>query len=208
MARLSNKDICSWTGFNILTHSETCVQEDNIGYLPTINAPATQLSTVNEILLQSLNIMKSRSWNHLEITWKNQELFKDIILRMGVFHTTCAFMATIGQRFSDAGLRDLCVEAGVIGDGSVSGVTAHFHRGRERRVKAAPRSPLLIAATLVNESISTGAPRNVSQPQRYLSIVFYFWREPLLNRVNFNRADRPGRKWNSKSHRASGQFSK
>ncbi|KAK0152211.1 hypothetical protein N1851_006398 [Merluccius polli] len=34
--------------------------------------------------------------------------------------------------------------------------TAHFHRGRKRRVTAALRSPLLIAATLVNESISTG----------------------------------------------------
>uniref|UniRef100_A0A0E9RSF2 Uncharacterized protein n=1 Tax=Anguilla anguilla TaxID=7936 RepID=A0A0E9RSF2_ANGAN len=46
MACLSSKDVCSWTGFNILTHSDTSVQEDNIGYLPTINAPATQLSTV------------------------------------------------------------------------------------------------------------------------------------------------------------------
>ncbi|KAK0149317.1 Autophagy-related protein 16-2 [Merluccius polli] len=35
-------------------------------------------------------------------------------------------------------------------------------RGRERRVTAASRSPLLIAATLVNESISTGPLRNVS----------------------------------------------
>ncbi len=41
---------------------------------------------------------------------------------MRVFHTTCIFMATIGKRFADAGLRDLCVEAGVIADGSISGV--------------------------------------------------------------------------------------
>jgi hypothetical protein len=31
-----------------------------------------------------------------------------------------------------------------------------FHRGRKRRGTAAPRSPLLIAATLINETISTG----------------------------------------------------
>ncbi len=49
----------------------------------------------------------------------HQEQFKDIILRMGLFHTTCAFMATIGKQFADAGLRDLCVEAGVIADDSV-----------------------------------------------------------------------------------------
>ncbi len=41
---------------------------------------------------------------------------------MGVFHTTCIFMATIGKRFADAGLRDLCVEVGVIADGSISGL--------------------------------------------------------------------------------------
>ena len=71
-------------------------------------------------------------------------------------------------------------------------VTAHFHRGRERCVTAASRSPLLIAATLVNESISTGR-RGASQqrprsgappPQRYLYVAFHFRREPLLNRVN------------------------
>ena len=80
--------------------------------------------------------------------------------------------------------------------------------GRERRVTAASRSPLLIAATLVNESISTGPGGAAPQPQRYLYVAFYFLCEPLLNCVNLNRADRPGRKWNSKSHRASGQFSK
>lgn len=103
--------------------------------MPTINAPATQLSTVHEVLHQSISIMKSLQLNNIvvvfdqalyakaaEITWKRQELFKNIILRMGVFHTTCNFMATIGKRFADAGLRDLCVEAGVIADGSISGV--------------------------------------------------------------------------------------
>lgn len=107
MACLSSKDVCSWTGFNILTRSETSVHEDSIGYLPTINAPATQLSTVNEVLHQSLNIMKSLQLNNIvvvfdqalyakavEIAWKHQELFKDIIPKIGVFHTTCAFMAT------------------------------------------------------------------------------------------------------------------
>ena len=33
------------------------VVQDNIGYLPTIDAPATEMSTVNEILNQALKIM-------------------------------------------------------------------------------------------------------------------------------------------------------
>ena len=38
------------------------------------------------------------------------------------FHTICTFLAVIGKRFQDAGLRDVCVESGVIADGSAAGV--------------------------------------------------------------------------------------
>ena len=57
-----------------------------------------------------------------EITWKHDDKFKNIILRMGAFHTICNLLSTIGKRFQDAGLRDLCVEAGVIAEGSITGV--------------------------------------------------------------------------------------
>ena len=51
--------IAEWTGFNISVRNEV-VNQDNIGHLPTINAPATNLSTVYEVLDQSL---KSTSLN-------------------------------------------------------------------------------------------------------------------------------------------------
>ena len=41
---------------------------------------------------------------------------------MGVFHTACTLLSIIGKRFQDAGLKDLCVESGVIAEGSVAGV--------------------------------------------------------------------------------------
>ena len=59
MARMSEEEtVSSWTGFNILTRNEVIVEEDSVGYLPTINAPATQMSTVSEVMNQSLNIMQ------------------------------------------------------------------------------------------------------------------------------------------------------
>ena len=138
LARMSMSEvqnICSWTGFNILSRDEVTVVKDTVGYLPTINAPATQISTVNEVLNQSINIMQSLELNKIvcvfdqalfakaaEVVWKHPEKFKGIILRLGVFHTICTLLATIGKRFQDGGLRDLCVEAGVIADGSVAGV--------------------------------------------------------------------------------------
>ena len=62
LARMTNsnaQNISSWTCFNIQICDNVTVIQDNIGYLPTVNAPATQMSTVNEILNQSLNIMHS-----------------------------------------------------------------------------------------------------------------------------------------------------
>ena len=55
-----------------------------------------------------------------EVTWKHIDKFKTtIIIRLGVFHTICTLLAIVGKRFQDAGLRDLCIESGVIADGSI-----------------------------------------------------------------------------------------
>lgn len=135
MLQEKDQSVSSWTGFNIKTREEVAVTPDNIGYLPTINAPATQMSTVNEILKQSLHIQQSLGLTKIvcvfdqalyakavEITWKHPEQFSSIIIRMGAFHTICTLIATIGKRFQDAGLRDLCVESGVVAQGSVAGI--------------------------------------------------------------------------------------
>ena len=93
------------------------------------------MSTVNEVLSQSINIMQSLDLKTIvcvfdqalfakaaEVVWKHLDKFKDIILRLGVFPTICTLLSTIGKRFQDAGLKDLCVEPGVNADGSVAGV--------------------------------------------------------------------------------------
>ena len=66
-----------------------------------------------------------------EVQWKQSERFKDIVLRMGVFHTACTLLSIIGKCFQDAGLRELCVESGVIAEGSVAGVLdgRRYNRG-------------------------------------------------------------------------------
>ena len=45
-----------------------------------------------------------------------------MVVRIGSFHTICAFLAAIGKRFGDAGLADVLVESGIEGSGSVAGV--------------------------------------------------------------------------------------
>ena len=53
-----NQAIPSWTGFNIRTRDQVPISEEVVGYLPTINAPSTELNTVFEILNQSERISK------------------------------------------------------------------------------------------------------------------------------------------------------
>ena len=125
------------------------VAKDSLGYLPTINAPATDMSTVYQVLTKSLQIKETLSLQSVvvvfdqalyakatEIKWKHSAQFNDIVLRMGVFHTICTFLAVVGKRFQDAGLRDVWVKSGGIADGSAAGVlegrsyncTIRFHK--------------------------------------------------------------------------------
>ena len=39
-----------------------------------------------------------------------------IVLRLGAFHTMCIFIAVIGKRFGDGGLRDIIVESNLLGE--------------------------------------------------------------------------------------------
>ncbi|KAK3747382.1 hypothetical protein QZH41_002637 [Actinostola sp. cb2023] len=129
------QSVPSWTGFNVQTRSEEDVREDVVAYLPTINASATELRTVNEILRQSEDIRKRLNLDEIvvvldqalyakacEVAWKNRELYRNIIFRLGTFHTICNVMSIIGKRFQDAGLRDICIESGILAERSVSSV--------------------------------------------------------------------------------------
>lgn len=66
MSRMSNTKIqrvSSWTGFNIMLRSDKTVNENTVAYLPTVIAPTTELTTVHEVLNQSLKIMQSLELN-------------------------------------------------------------------------------------------------------------------------------------------------
>ena len=131
----TQQKMTSWTGFNIQIRNHIKVCMDTISYLPTINAPATHLATAYEILKRAKNIAETLHVDDIvcvfdqalyakaaEVAWKHQEQFNMIVLRMGVFHTLCNLLSIIGKRFSDAGLRDIAVESGVIAEGSITSV--------------------------------------------------------------------------------------
>ena len=53
----------------------------------------------------------------IEISWKHQELFQDLVLRLGVFHTIGVLLAVIGQRFRAVRLENIVIEPNVIAEG-------------------------------------------------------------------------------------------
>ena len=123
--------IPNWTGFNYLLHEEGDQESlQTVTYLPAINQSPTKLDTVLELLLQSKAKAEHLGLDETDIVVDqaiyakavevlqnpaHQDLKKFIVLRMGGFHIECTFIAVIGKRFSDAGLRDLLIETGLFG---------------------------------------------------------------------------------------------
>ena len=131
----TNQTVPSWTGYNIVATSSADVVPSVVSYLPTINAPITQMATVHEILVQSHKIMAALHMPNMssvfdqalyskvtEILWAHKDRFPNIGPRLGVFHTICMFLGVIGKRFQDAGLKDMCILVGAVAEGSISGV--------------------------------------------------------------------------------------
>ena len=122
---------------------------DTVGYLPTIDSPATAMNTIFEVLMKARHTKDELKLKYVvvvfdqaiyakavEILRKHRDLLADIVPRLGAFHTIGCLLFVIGKRFSPAGLRDVIIESGVIEEGSVDGIltgkadnrTVRFHK--------------------------------------------------------------------------------
>ena len=138
--------IPAWSGFNIKLREDSVPRECSVGYCQVIEASPTELTTVYTVLQRSLQ-MADQLGQHdvivvfdqaiyakaLEVLWQNKDQFQRLVVRIGSFHTICAFLAAIGKRFGDAGLADVLVESGIVGSGSVAGVIEGRHYNRAVR---------------------------------------------------------------------------
>ena len=111
------KYLPGWKGFNTNIYKEGR-PISTIGYLPVIDSPVTDISTVNTLLKHSVSIC-----NHLNlpeivlvfdeaiyakaqmIRWSNEEFKKRLVVRLGDFHTVMSFCSAIGKIFKDAGMQ-------------------------------------------------------------------------------------------------------
>lgn len=106
------QSVLSWTASHILVRNKYVVAGDNVYYLPIINAPATNMSTVSQVLMRSIQIKETLNLQSRAIVfdqalyakatvikWKHREQFKDLLLRVDVFHTICTFLSVTGKHF-------------------------------------------------------------------------------------------------------------
>ena len=104
--KCSNQSFNSWTEFNIIRD-------------------ALQLESVIIVFDQVIYVKAT------EILRKNSVLYKNIIIRMGVFHTITMLLAIIGISFGAAGLEDIAIESNVVEEESVGRLLngKHYNRG-------------------------------------------------------------------------------
>ena len=118
--------IPSWTGFQISIRDNLTVVKTPVGYLDSIDAPATEISTVYHVLKRSLKIKDSLGLQSIvcvfdqaiyckamEIKWKRSEELKDCIIMLRIFHTIMMYLGIFGKLFGDGGLRDIKVKFSV-----------------------------------------------------------------------------------------------
>ena len=126
-----NYIVPSWTGFNILIRNEMPILHSNIQYLTSIDSPATEMSTVITVLDCCLKIKEQLRSKYIvcafdqaiyckaiELKWRYPDKYKDCIVMLGIFQMIMTYLAIIGKKFSDAGLKDLVVQSDVVTTGS------------------------------------------------------------------------------------------
>ena len=67
------------------------------------------------------------------LVWQQPD-FKNVIVRMGVFHTICSIFGALGKKMKGSGLSEIVIEAGVCASGSLDKVMSGKHFNRALRV--------------------------------------------------------------------------
>ena len=132
----TSQTVPGWSGFNAILNEDNVQRTPRaiIGYLPASNASPTKLATVSEVLKQCIDKDYRLHQNSAiitvdqgiyakakEIAWKNPTDHKRIVLRMKTFDICITYIADIGKKFADSGLKDLIIESGLAGPSAVNG---------------------------------------------------------------------------------------
>ena len=115
-----------------------------ITYLPFIDGPPTDISTIYTALTTLANIATHLKQNHILVTadlaiyskaqhilWQNPELSEKVTMRLGNMHLIMTLIASIGNLFGDGGLFSILTGSGLLADASARMVLQgkQYYRG-------------------------------------------------------------------------------
>ena len=103
-----------------------------IEYLPPIPAPITENSTVQECLIQSQTMTNAlqQSWTIVcfdmaaakkayAIKWQYPEKFPKLFIRLGAFHTICAYWGAVWKSMEGSGVEEIIIQSDICASGSI-----------------------------------------------------------------------------------------
>ncbi len=134
-APLAGQTVPAWSAFRQLTTKEA-PPGVNVGYMPAITAPPTDMNVILAILNRSVQCMTELKLDYifleadqaiynkvLQVLFKfdadGSTQFDSVIVRMGGFHIIMCLMKSIYGRFKGSGLVELLSEAGVGAEGTI-----------------------------------------------------------------------------------------
>ena len=99
-----------------------------VGYMPIIQAPAHELSTLNTVVKRVIHVAEALNQTKvvltvdqalfpglMELKWVVPEYRNVLIPRLGGLHVSMNFLKILGQHMTDSGLVQIWVESGLLG---------------------------------------------------------------------------------------------
>ena len=108
-----------WAGWvSVTSGDQHNIPLTTVEYMPPVFTPITDNDTVQHILKLSKKVSEEVGQHYTIVTfdlaaakkayaivWQNEKEFGDMIIRLGVFHTTCAYMCALGKTLKGSGVR-------------------------------------------------------------------------------------------------------
>lgn len=147
--QLDTQKVPSWAGWVSLTEGnvDETNPESTVDYMAPVFAPVTDNATVQHIMHLSQAASREVGQQYTIVTfdlavakkayslvWQHQQVFSDVIVRMGAFHLTCSYMGALGKSLRCSGFEEILVESGICASGSIEKVMSGKHYNRAVRV--------------------------------------------------------------------------
>lgn len=130
-----DQSVPAWSGFKNLTTKKNPTGV-NVGFLPAITSPPTQMNVILAIMNRTMHCMKELELDCiflevdqaiytkvLQVLFNFQQegskLYDKLVVRMGGFHIILCMLKTIYSRFSGSGIVELLAEAGIGANGTI-----------------------------------------------------------------------------------------